>query len=60
MQCIVVLSGIKLYYTSSIAQEKLAHTRGESQAIVILTSRITARVGLILISEAEHLWYYNS
>jgi hypothetical protein len=39
----------------SLAQQKLALTMCESLEIVILTSRLTTRVGLILTSKPEHL-----
>jgi len=40
---------------SSITQEKLALTRRELQEIVILTSKFTKQVGLILTSKTDHL-----
>jgi len=39
-----------------IAQEKLALTRRELQEIVILTSKLTTQLGLILTSKSDHLF----
>jgi len=39
-----------------IAQEKLTLTRRELQEIVILTSKITTQLGLILTSKGDHLF----
>ncbi|MFQ3176831.1 MAG: hypothetical protein ACI93H_001834, partial [Psychromonas sp.] len=41
---------------SSIAQEKLTLTRSELQEIVLLTSKIRTRLGMILTSKGDHLF----
>ena len=46
----------ELMKLTSIRQEKLALTRRELQEIVILTSRLTTQVGLILTTKTEHLF----
>jgi hypothetical protein len=51
-----VLIPKELMKRSSIAQEKLALTRRESQEVVILTSRLITRVGLILTCKADYLF----
>jgi len=46
----------ELMKLTSIRQEKCALTRRELQEIVILSSRLTAQVGLILTTKTDHLF----
>ena len=46
----------ELMKLTSITQEKLALTRRELQEIVILTSKLTTQVALILTSKTYHLF----
>jgi len=39
-----------------IAKEKLSLTRRELQEIVILTSKLTTQLGIILTSKGDHLF----
>ena len=46
---------MELNKRSEIAQEKLTLTRRELQEVVILTSKFTTQLGVILTSKDDHL-----
>ena len=47
---------MELMKWSSVAQEKLTLARRKLQEIVVLTSKLTTLVGLILTSKIDHLY----
>ena len=47
---------MELMKCSEVAQEKLSLTRRELQEIVVLTSKFTTQVGLILTNNTDHLF----